>query len=78
MPGPEAGLALPLGPHSPPVYCEAFPVSLGPDVVTRPWIPTPLAYLALFRKAANYSGPVSPYFQQVLKQWVMHLQTYYI
>ena len=31
----------------------------------RPWIPTPLADLALTRKAANDSGPDSPYFEQV-------------
>lgn len=45
--------------------------------LNRPWIPTPLAELALIRKAANNSGPDSLYSEQVLKQQAMHLQTYY-
>lgn len=39
--------------------------------------PTPLADLSLIRKVANESGPNLPYLEQVLRQWAMHLQTYY-
>ena len=77
MPTPCARLPLPLGPHSPQVYHEAFPVNLSPDAVTRPCMPTPQADVALIRQAANNSDLKSPYFEQVLKQWSMHLQTYY-
>lgn len=73
MPDPHAGLPLPWGHHSP----QASLVSLDPDAGTRPWIPTPLADLALIRKAVIDSGPDSLYFDQVPKQWTMHLQTYY-
>lgn len=38
-----------------------------------PLVPKPLADLALFRKAARESRPDSPYFEQVLKQWTIHL-----
>lgn len=65
------------GPQSSQVHCESFPVNLDPNAVTRPWIPTPRADLALIRKTANDSGSESPYFEQELKQWAMHLQTYY-
>lgn len=71
MPVPHTGLPVPRGPHSPQVYCEAFPINLGRDAATRPWIPTPLADLVQIRKAAD-SGPDSPYFEQVSKQWAMH------
>lgn len=67
MPIPPSGLPLPRGPHSPQVYHEAFPVNLVPEMVTRPWIPTSLAELALIRKAAKDSTPDS-YFEKVLKQ----------
>lgn len=66
-----------LGSNSLHIHREAFPVNLSPDAVTRPCIPTPQADLALIRKAANNSDLKSPYFEQVLKQWSMHLQTYY-
>ena len=33
--------------------------------------------MALIRNAANDSGPDSPYFEQVLKQWAIYHQTYY-
>lgn len=60
MPVSHAGLPLPQGPHSPQVYQEAFPVNLGSDVAASPWIPTPLADLALIIKAASDSAPDSP------------------
>lgn len=40
-------------------------------------MPTLLADVALLIKAANNSVSDSPYFEQILKQWTMHLQTYY-
>lgn len=35
------------------------------------------ADLALIREIANELGLDSPYFEQVLRQWALHLQTYY-
>lgn len=72
VPVPHAGLPLPHLPHPPQVYHEAFLVNLGPDVATRPWIPTPLADLALIRKAAKDFVPDSPDFEKVLKQWAYY------
>lgn len=68
VPVPPAGLPFLRGPHLPQVYLEAFPVNLVPDAGTRAWISTLLSDLALTRKAANNSGPASPYFKQLLKQ----------
>ena len=55
MPVSSASLPVLWGPYSPQVYREASPVKLGPDVESRPWIPTPLEELALIRKVANES-----------------------
>lgn len=54
-----------------------FPVNVGPSGAIQPWIPTPLADLSLICKVASESGPNLPYLEQVLRQWAMHLQTYY-
>ncbi|OBS70176.1 hypothetical protein A6R68_01283, partial [Neotoma lepida] len=52
---------VPLSGHRP---VEAFPVNMGLNANVQPWISTTIADLSLIRKAANESGPDSPYFQQ--------------
>lgn len=55
----------------------SFPVNVGPSAAAQSWVPTPFADLALIRNAANEYTPDSPYFEQVLRQWAMQLQTHY-
>lgn len=55
----------------------SFPGNVGPSGAIQPWIPTPLADLSLIHKVTNESARNLPYLEQVLRQWAMHLQTYY-
>lgn len=54
-----------------------FAVNVGEDAEFRPWIPTPINDLTMLKKASQESGPNSPYFEQVLKQWAANLQTHF-
>lgn len=55
----------------------AYPANVGHDLTALPWYPTPLANMALIQKVALESSVDSPYLEQVLLQWAIHLQAHY-